>query len=53
MVHTVYNNNHDANLPFVQSVFSKSVQSEEAAYGISCFLQKQTPDWSQAKKAKL
>jgi methylglutaconyl-CoA hydratase len=27
-------------------VFGRTVQGEEARYGVACFLQKQTPDWS-------
>jgi len=39
-------NSHQDNVTHVQQVFQKTVHSEEAMYGISCFLKKQTPDWT-------
>lgn len=33
------------NYKFVKNIFTTTVHSEEAMYGISCFVSKQTPDW--------
>jgi len=46
---------HDENVKEVQKVFSRTVHSEEGIYGISCFVQKQKPDWIEfhSKKSKL
>jgi microcystin degradation protein MlrC len=40
------NHPHTDNLQNVQKVFAKTVQSEEARYGMMSFLSKQKPDWS-------
>jgi len=37
---------HPENTAYLQQVFARTVRSEEAIYGMSCFLQRQTPDWS-------
>lgn len=39
-------NTNSANKEHVQSVFMKTVHSEEALYGISCFMQRKKPDWT-------
>ena len=49
----VGSHSHEENLAKVKEVFAKTVHSEEALYGMSCFLQKQTPDWSTMSRAKL
>jgi methylglutaconyl-CoA hydratase len=37
---------HERNREIVKKVFAATVQSEEAVYGMSCFIQKQKPDWA-------
>lgn len=44
--HITLNNTHDNNLTFVQELFTRMVASEEAVYGMSQFVSKQTPDWN-------
>lgn len=41
----VAENSRDASVQFVQQVFSRTVQSPEAIFGVSEFLQKRTPNW--------
>lgn len=38
--------NHPHHIKMMEKRFMDMVQSEEAKYGIQCFLTKQTPDWS-------
>lgn len=45
LVNTVDGHGHQTNLQEVEKVFQRMVQSEEAAYGIQCFAQRQKPDW--------
>ena len=49
----VGSHSHDENLKKVKEVFASTVHSQEAIYGMGCFLQKQTPDWSNVHRAKL
>jgi methylglutaconyl-CoA hydratase len=42
----VASHSHEKNLDYVQKVFARTVQSDEALYGVQCFMQKQRPDWS-------
>jgi len=51
-VEYVAEHTHDKNIEKVKQVFAQTVHSEEALYGISCFVQKQKPDWA-ALQAKL
>ena len=52
-VHYVANNSHDANLKYVGDLFQKYVvTSEEAKYGIMCFMQRKKPNWSEFYKNK-
>ena len=37
----------------VQSVFSKFIHSEEAMYGLSCFMQKTQPDWQSFAESQI
>lgn len=39
-------NTNEQNVEHVKSVFMNTVHSEEALYGISCFMQKIKPDWN-------
>lgn len=43
----VSSHSHELNVKQAQEVFDRTIKSEEAAYGVSCFLQKKKPDWSQ------
>ena len=45
----------EENMAKVKEVFAATVQSEEALYGMTCFMQRQKPDWSKfyAERAKL
>lgn len=47
LTHLVNVPTHSQNLRNAQQVFSKTIHSEEALYGISAFAQKQKPDWVQ------
>eukprot|EP01098_Paradermamoeba_levis_P002645 TRINITY_DN1306_c0_g1_i1.p1 TRINITY_DN1306_c0_g1~~TRINITY_DN1306_c0_g1_i1.p1 ORF type:complete len:302 (+),score=86.04 TRINITY_DN1306_c0_g1_i1:91-906(+) len=52
--HYVSCHTHEENVEFAKKIFTQTVHSEEASYGISCFIQKTKPDWSQfAIKSKL
>jgi len=56
VVHHVGNHSHDENLAYVPKIFQEYVlMSEEARYGITCFIQRQKPDWTEFynNKAKL
>lgn len=53
LVAHVASHSHQDNVPYVRKVFTQTVHSEEALYGISCFMQKQQPDWSAFLKSKL
>lgn len=53
LVDYVYYNSHKDNLAYVQKVFSDVVQSEEASFGISAFMQRKTPEWNLLNKSKL
>jgi methylglutaconyl-CoA hydratase len=54
LINFVSSHGHDQNMSFTRKVFAEMVRSEEAMYGISCFLQKQQPDWSEfLKRSKL
>lgn len=48
---------HQENLNYVTKLFASGLVtgSDEALYGISCFVQKKEPNWTEfyAKKAKL
>lgn len=55
-VYHVNNHSHQENLTYVNSIFQKHViTSEEARYGIMCFMNRQKPNWTQfyLDKAKL
>jgi len=45
-VEYVAEHTHDKNVDKVKQIFAQTVHSEEALYGISCFVQKQKPDWA-------
>eukprot|EP01102_Stenamoeba_stenopodia_P006064 TRINITY_DN1679_c0_g3_i1.p1 TRINITY_DN1679_c0_g3~~TRINITY_DN1679_c0_g3_i1.p1 ORF type:complete len:283 (+),score=56.34 TRINITY_DN1679_c0_g3_i1:62-910(+) len=45
MVTEVAGATHQRNVEIVKKAFEKTVQSEEAMYGMSCFIQKQKPNW--------
>ncbi len=49
----VAQNNHSKNYEHVQTVFERTVHSEEALFGIQAFLQKTTPNWAEFLKSKL
>jgi len=51
----VSSHGHQDNVVYVKKVFSETVHSEEGLHGISCFMQKQQPDWTafSLQKAKL
>ncbi len=51
LVNHVASHSHESNLEEVEKVFNKMVHSPEALYGMSCFLQKQRPDWSAFHRA--
>jgi len=52
-VHYIDNHTHQENLAHVNSIFQQFVvTSEEAKYGITCFANKQKPDWTQFYKNK-
>ncbi len=53
LIHFVSTHDHTQNVAHVQRVFDEIVQSEEAAYGIQCFLQKKQPDWKECPRSKL
>lgn len=53
LIKHVSSHGHSENVPYVRKVFSETVRSEEAMYGISCFMQKQQPDWTTFQKSKL
>jgi len=42
----VATHSHDDNKKMVQPLFAEMIRDPEAMYGMSCYLQKQTPDWS-------
>jgi len=44
--HVSQSRDHQENLKYVQECFAEMINSPEAHYGMSCFLQKQKPDWS-------
>lgn len=46
LVQYVHYHSDEENQKYVQKVFARTVHSDEAMYGISCFLQKQRPDWA-------
>lgn len=50
LVGYVSTHTHADNLSKVEKVFSETVHSNEARYGMGCFLSKQTPDWSVISK---
>jgi len=51
LVHFVENHPHPENLNNVNIIFQKYVlSSEEARYGIMCFMNRQKPDWTQFHK---
>lgn len=50
LVAYVSTHTHTDNLAKVEKVFAETVHSKEARYGMSCFLTKQTPDWSLVSK---
>jgi len=43
----------DESVSKVQKAFAESISSDEASYGIGCFINKQQPDWNQFLKSKL
>jgi len=43
----------DENVAKVQKAFAETISSDEASYGIGCFINKQQPDWTQFQKSKL
>ena len=45
----VCSHGHEENTAYVQKVFGKTVHSPEALYGMSCFVQKKKPDWTEFK----
>jgi len=53
LVHYVYHHTFEENKKEVVAAFSRTVQSDEAKYGVACFLQKQQPNWSEFLKSKL
>jgi len=46
LIRYVSTHSHSDNLSFVEQEFNQVVQSEEASYGMGCFLRRETPDWS-------
>jgi len=46
LVKFVAEHRHDQNLEQVEKVFKVTIQSNEAMYGMSCFMQRQKPDWT-------
>ncbi|KAL6041647.1 ClpP/crotonase [Balamuthia mandrillaris] len=44
-VEHVANHPHEANIEYVTKNFPAMLQSEEALYGMSCFMQRKQPDW--------
>lgn len=52
-VNYVCSHTHEENTGYVQKVFGETVHSPEAMYGMSCFVQKKKPDWTEFKKANL
>jgi len=49
----VCSHGHEENVQHVQQVFKATVHSQEAMYGMSCFVQKKQPDWTEFAKANL
>jgi len=45
----VCSHGHEENVAHVQKVFGQTVHSPEALYGMSCFVQKKKPDWTEFK----
>lgn len=49
----VCSHGHEENVAHVQKVFGQTVHSPEALYGMSCFVQKKKPDWTEFTKSSL
>eukprot|EP01118_Nematostelium_gracile_P008585 TRINITY_DN2843_c0_g1_i1.p1 TRINITY_DN2843_c0_g1~~TRINITY_DN2843_c0_g1_i1.p1 ORF type:complete len:278 (-),score=92.95 TRINITY_DN2843_c0_g1_i1:3-806(-) len=44
---------HEMNKEHTNRVFGEMMTSEEAAYGIGCFMRKEKPDWTSFERSKL
>ncbi len=53
LVNHVASHSHESNLSEVAKVFNKMVHSPEALYGMTCFVQKQQPDWSAFQRSNV
>jgi methylglutaconyl-CoA hydratase len=52
LVQYIHNHDHQQNLPYVHNAFNSIKNSDEAIYGINCFLKKIKPEWTKYYQSK-